>query len=184
MATARPGSPLAPGLLAIRAVDLGSARAFRVPGLGATSVARLYDPGTDPNLAAVAEMVAEMVAVHDLPAGAQVIGEDPGGNLLLLAADGSIAFHAFCGWPLDGWPATVTLAPSWPAFRALLMAETEIDADEWSIDYRAVNRAAGHPEWGRDAPPGYHWHLDVPTQAMQLVPRDIHWMVPHVASTR
>ena len=176
---ARLGRALPPGIGPVLETPLPQHRAFLVPGLAATSLSRLFGRDPEPDLAAV----DQMLAMHQLPAGSVVIGDDPGGNLLLLEADGGVAFHAFCGWPLAGAPQTVRLAAAWPDFLASLVPDETVGPDDWSIDYGAVNRSAGHPEWGRDPPSGYHWHFDEPRRVMQLVPRDIHWMAPHVSST-
>ena len=154
--------------------------AFEVPKLGWTSVTRLYGTGTGGDY--TIEAVAALVEFQNLPPATLVIGEDPGGNLLLIDAAGAIWFVAHCGWPLGSTPATVRLADGLDTFLASLVHVGQVPKSRWPADYAAIAAAAGHPEWGRDPPDGYSWHYDVPSRDMQLVPRDIHWMAPHVAS--
>lgn len=154
--------------------------AFEVPGLGWTTVSRLYGTGTGD--AYSIETVSEMVEFQHLPPGTIPVGEDPGGNLLLLDKAGAVWFVAHCGWPLGSQPATVRLAADLEAFLGGLVDKATVPRDRWPVDYAAIAAAAGHPEWDRDPPDGHSWHYDVPGKTMQLVPRDIHWMAPHVAS--
>lgn len=153
--------------------------AFEVPGLGWTTVTRLYGVGGGDY---AIETVAALIEFQHLPPGTIPFGEDPGGNLLLVDALGAVWFVAHCGWPLGTQPATVQVATGIEAFLAGLIDEAAVPRDRWPADYAAMAAAAGHPEWGRDPPERYSWHYDVPGKTMQLVPRDIHWMAPHVAS--
>lgn len=153
--------------------------AFHVPALGATSLVRLFSAGEAGGHGLAA--VADLLAMDDLPADMTTIGEDPGGNLLLVDPAGAVHFRASCGWPVGDTPRLVRVANSVAGFLAALLPISSIAPSQWAVDYGKAASTAGRPEWGRMPPDGYHWHFDVPSQQLQLVPRDIHWMAPHVS---
>ena len=131
--------------------------------------------------------VAEMVSMWPIPEVCRVIGEDPGGNMLLLVVDGldkgAVGFLAACGWPVGEEPEPIPLAPSFDAFMQSCRAESLIPTKDWVLPYGQAAASEGHGDWGVHPPRDYHWHFEAPSK-LQLVDRDMHWMAPHVSSTR
>jgi hypothetical protein len=52
---------------------------------------------------------------------------------------------------------------------------------DWDQDFRAANRAAGHPEWGGSRPfEGWTWHHHENGRTMMLVPSEINRIFRHL----
>lgn len=50
----------------------------------------------------------------------------------------------------------------------------------YPTDFRRANIAAGHPEWGSQAPEGWTWHHNQDGLSMELIPREVNQAFSHL----
>jgi hypothetical protein len=97
------------------------------------------------------------------------VHEHPDGSITLKM--GSLS----CKYSPDGEPDFTPLLDDPWGIREVNVGKF-VDRD---TDFREANNRVGHPEWGKESPPGYTWHHKTTVPVLQCVRRDIHKLFRH-----